>query len=416
MNEGRIMMSLYRLLTVLILSGMTLIASAAGIPISNPARVEDVQEILRIFAFDQKIKTAIRREVENSNNTKPETYLDPEIYLRPFTVEAINLRMSVVVSKYISNDYAQKLLKDLSKPIGKISTRIDREEMNRGSDVAKSEFMKLSPADRKAVNDFRSSANYLSFLNALKNSTDERKEMVGQWAKEEMQGRANLARKVIAEMTAQYLKAEQEDKMESLNPSDRIPLTGLRYFDQEARLTYEYLRANIKQSKKYSEEIKSLDLAKVLKAESLTTRQGLENSNLTVLSAENIFSNNTKHFESLRTAYGEASQRIVMPQQQREEIIAGNKSSTERIFDLQIRHDEQLRIFLELVKQVLSLCENRFGKIKFVDNTLHFETDADLKQYNDLIKRINVTVQAIKDLEKEDLEYRTQALETFKKK
>ena len=27
-----------------------------------------------------------------------------------------------------------------------------------------------------------------------------------------MQGRANLARKVIAEMTAQYLKAEQEDK------------------------------------------------------------------------------------------------------------------------------------------------------------------------------------------------------------
>lgn len=410
------MMSLYRLLMVLLLSGMTLMASAAGIPISNPARVEDVQEILRIFSFDQRIQDALHRELENSNNAKPETYLDLEIYLRPFTAEAINLRMSAVVSKYISSDYAQKLLKDLSKPVGKISTRLDREEMNRGAEAARREFRKLSPADQKAVNEFRSSANYLSFINALNNSTQERKEMVGNWSREEMQARAHLARKVIAEMMAQYLKAEQEDTIESLNPSERIPLTGLRYFDQEARLTYEYLRANIKQSAQFSKEIKELDLAKVLQAGNLTTRQGLESSNLTVLSAENVFSNNTKRFDSLRAAYTEAIQRIHMPPQQREEIIAGNKSSLERLLDLRIRHDEHLRTFLELVKQALSLCENRFGKIKYENDTLQFDTDADLNQYNDLIKRINVSTQAMNDLEKEDLEYRTRALEAFKKK
>ncbi|MES2036225.1 MAG: hypothetical protein V4495_00185 [Pseudomonadota bacterium] len=409
-------MFVYRFLMVLLLAGMTLIAGAAGIPISNPAKVEDMQQIVHIIGFDQSIQTAIRRDVENTNTAKPEAYLDVEVFMRPFTVDAINLHVSTVMAKYLSNDYAQKLLKELPKPAGRNSTRIAQFEMNQNMDAARREFKKLSPADQKSVNEFRISPTYLSLLNALTNSLEERKEMLGNWSRDELQGRIHSARKVIAELMERGLKAEKEENTDNLNLSDRIPLTGLRSFDQESRLTLNYLRANLKQNLQFSEELKTLQLDKLLLPLSLTTRQGLENSNLSILATETMFDNNSKRFDSLRAAYTTALEKIVMPAQKREELAVSNRNSMERILDFRLRRNEHLRTYIELVKQILSLCENRFGKIKFEANSLIFDNDQDMNQYNAMIKQIDVEIQALHELDKEDWDYRNRSLETFKKK
>ncbi|MBI1773322.1 MAG: hypothetical protein HYR68_13435 [Burkholderiales bacterium] len=405
-----------RLLIVLFLSSLASFAEAAGIPINNPARIEDVQKIVSTFGIDQGMQNAIRRDVENNNRTKPELFFDQEIYMRPFTVDAINLHTSTVLAKYISHDYAQKLLKELPKPVGKISTRLWLIEMNQNLDAARSEFNKLSAADRKAVNEFRSSPTFLSMLNALNNSKEERKEELAVWSGNEMQGRVRQARKSIAELMEIGIKLGKDEVGENLKLSERIPLTGQRFFDQEARLTFEYLRANIKQNLRFSEELKALDLANVLKPANLTSHQGIENGNLVILTAENMFDDNSKRYDSLRTSYTDALEKIVMSPQQRQEIIAINKKNMEDILDLRIRRNEHLRAFLELKKQVLALCESSYGKIKVDGDTLLFDNDQDVNKYNSLVKQINVERQALLDLEKQDLEERARTLDTFKKK
>ncbi|MBC3918938.1 hypothetical protein H8L32_15715 [Undibacterium sp. CY18W] len=418
-------MSVWRLLIVLSLSclaymvsmaSMAPVAQAAVIPVTNPARVEDVQQIVRIFGIDQGIQNVIRRDLENNNRTKPETYLDQDIFMRPFTVDAINLHTSTVLAKYLSSDYAQKLLKELPKPIGKISTRLWQIEMNQNLDAAKAEFNKMPPADRKALNEFRATPTFLSMLNALRNSKDERNEELGNWSKNEMQARVRQARKSIAELMEIGLKLEKEELGDNVKLSDRITLTGQRVFDQEARLTFEYLRANIRQNLQFSEELKALDLGNVLQPANVTTRQGLENGNLTLLSAENMFDNNSKRYDSLRATYTEAMERIVMTPQQRQEIVAENKKNMEDILERRLRRNEHLRAFIELKKQVLALCESRFGKIKFEGGSLIFENDQDLNQYNGLVKQINAERQALLDVEKEGLDDRARSLEAYKKK
>ncbi len=405
-----------RLLLVLFLSSLASFSYAVGIPIKNPAALEDVQQIVSTFGIDQGVQNAIRRDLENNNRTKPELYFDPVIYMQPFTVEAINQHISIVLAKYISSDYAQKLLKELPKSAGKISTRLWRAEMNQGLDAARSEFNKLSPTDRKAVNDFRSSPTFLSIVNALNNSREERQEEMGNWSGSEMRGRVQQARKVIAELMEIGIKLEKEEVDENVKLSERIPLTGQRSFDQEARLTFEYLRANIKQNLLFSEELKSLDLANALKPVNLVSRQGIENSNLAILAAETMFDNNSKRYDSLRASYTDALEKIVMAPQQRQEIIANNKREMENILEKRIKRNEHLRAFLELEKQVLALCESKFGKIKVDNGSLLFESDQDVNQYNSLVRQINAERQALLDLEKQDIDERTRSLQTFKRK
>ncbi|MFZ6769013.1 hypothetical protein ACO0LM_18315 [Undibacterium sp. Di26W] len=389
---------------------------AAVIPITTPARVEDVQQIVRMFGLDQGIQNSIRRGVETNNRAKPETYMDQEIFMRPFTVDAINLHTSTVLAKYLSSDYAQKLLKELPKPIGRISTRLWQIQTNQNLDAAKAEFNKLPIADRKALNEFRATPTVLSMINALRNSQNEREEELGNWSKNEMQARIRQARKSIAELMEISLKLEKEELGENVKLSERIPLTGLRFFDQEARLTFDYLRANLKQNMQFSEEMKAINLGDVLLPASLTSREGLEKGNLTLLAAENMFDNNSKRFDSLRATYTEAVERIVMTPQQRQEIVADNKKTMEDILDRRIRRNEYLRSFLELKKQVLALCESRFGKIKLEAGSLMFDTDQDLNQYNGLVRQINTARQGLLDVEKEGLDDRTRALEAYKKK
>ncbi|BBB60057.1 hypothetical protein UNDKW_1784 [Undibacterium sp. KW1] len=405
-----------RLLLVLFLSSLASFSGAAGIPIKNPAALEDVQQIVSTFGIDQGVQNAIRRDLENNNKTKPELYFDPVIYMQPFTVEAINKHISVVLAKYISSDYAQKLLKELPKPAGKISTRLWRAEMNQSLDAARGEFNKLSPADRKAVNDFRSSPTFLSMLNALNNSREERQEELGNWSGNEMRARVQQSRKAIAELMEISIKLEKEEIDENVKLSERIPLTGQRSFDQEARLTFEYLRANIKQNLRFSEELKALDLANALKPATLTSRQGIENSNLAILAAEAMFDNNSKRYDSLRASYTDAIEKIVMSPQQRQDVIANNKKNMEDILELRIRRNEHLRAFLELKKQVLALCESRFGKIKVESDTLVFDNEQDVNQYNSLVRQINAERQALLDMEKQDLDERSRSLATFRKK
>ncbi|MFZ6640544.1 hypothetical protein ACO0LL_12425 [Undibacterium sp. TC4M20W] len=405
-----------RLLLVLFLSSLVSFAGAAGIPIKDPAAIEDVQQIVSIFGIDQGIQNSIRRDLENNNRTKPEMYFDQEIYMRPFTVDAINLHISTVLAKHISSDYAQKLLKELPKPTAKISTRLWRTEMNQGLDAARSEFNKLSPADRKAVNDFRSTPTFLSMLNALNNSKEERNEEMANWSGKEMQGRVRQARQVIAELMEISIKLEKEEIDENVKLSERIPLTGQRSLDQEVRLTFEYLRANIKQNLRFSEELKALDLGGLLKPANLTSRQGIENSNLSILAAETMFDNNSKRYDSLRASYTDALERINMSPQQRQEVIANNKKNMEEILDSRLKRNEHLRAFLELKKQVLALCESSFGKIKIDGDTLLFDNDQDVNKYNSLVRQINIERQALLDLEKQDLDERTRTLATFKKK
>jgi len=409
-------MMLARFLLVLFLWSMAAFSMAAGIPISNPAALEDVQQIVSTLGIDQGVQNALRRDLENNNRTKPEMYFDQEIYMRPFTVDAINVHISTVLAKYISHDYAQKLLKELPKPVGKISTRLWRTEMNQGIEVTRSEFNKLSPADRKAVNEFRSSPTFLSLLNALSNSREERQDEIGNWGASEMRARVQLARKAIAELMEISIKLEKEEIDENVKLSERIPLSGQRSFDQEARLTFEYLRANIKQNLRFSEELKTLDLGNALKPANLVSRQGIENSNLSILAAETIFDNNSKQYDSLRASYTDALEKIIMTPQQRQEVIAINKKNMEDILELRIRRNEHLRAFLELKKQVLALCESKFGKVKVEGDSLLFDSEQDANQYNSLVRQINAERQALLDIEKQDLDDRSRSLATFKKK
>ena len=392
-------------------------ADARAIVIAHPADVADVQQILRLTKMDQAMLSRIRRDIETTNRQDPANFVDMDIYMQPFTVDAINEHVAKSLAPYIAYDYAQKLLKDLGKSPAKNSIRLEEIERMQGIDAARAEFKRLPPAEQKTINEFRSSAAYLSLINGMTNSKDERTAMFAQWSKEEVQARVSRANKVIEELMDTGLKLEKEEfERNEVALPNRIPRTGVRSFDQESRVSFEYLRANLRQNIEFAEEVKKLDFSNVLAPQNLVTRKGLEEANLTLLAAENIFDNNAKRHETMRNAYNTALENIIMTPSHRQEVIASNNKSMARVVDLRIRRSEYMRNILELEKQILSLCEKRFGKIKLEAKTLMFDSEEDLKQYNGLIKQVTQVNQELLNMEKEDLEYRTRAIEKSKQK
>jgi hypothetical protein len=409
-------MNLRKLFIGLSLAGF-LSTAFAGVPhVPVPAEVEDVKQIMRLAGTDKIFLLQTRRNFETGNLQHPETAVDIDIYLSFFTIDSIDEHFAPIYANYMSRDYARKLVLALQTPAAKLSLRLDQIQAESGFSAAKAAFEKMSSVDQRTLNVFRRSDAWLSFINAQNNATSDIKNAFDEWSKEIMHVRGKNTRKQLADMLEVEIQNEANDADQTAIPSldDRITRTGMRSFDQEARLTAEMIRKIARLSRRIDRDNKELDLKSVLKPENLVTREGLESGNLIVLTAENMFEEHAKANDALSADYDRALDNIVMTPENRQKAIERNNKQMADILDIQLRTAERMRTFLELEKQILAFCETQLGKVKVQDDKLLFDIAGSAQTYNTLLAKIRIENEEMMKLEKEDIERRKQVAESMR--
>lgn len=382
-------------------------AYAADARVANPASVEDVKQVFRLSGLDKVVLTYMRRNIEVENRAKPESALETDVYLSFATPDAIAEHLAPIYANYLSSDYAQKLIPALQTRIGKLSVRLTLIEAESGLDAAKLVFAKMPLEDRREINAFQASVTFKSLLNAEQNASKESRAMFREWSGEVVKSRARQVRKEIANLLESEMQKESESSFDTAAvSSNRLPRIGVRAFDQEASATFETLRRQARMRRQFARENSQLNLADVLKAENLVSREGLETGNLSILAAENVFSAHAKAYETLWAEYDKTILNIPMAPERRQELMANNDRESAVVFDIQVREAERMRTLLELEKQILAFCESHLGKIEYKDGKLIFQSDEDLTTYNTLIAQVRKEYEEIQNIGKEDLDRR----------
>ncbi|MDR3481899.1 MAG: hypothetical protein P4L91_14430 [Burkholderiaceae bacterium] len=409
-------MQLRKLLIAIGLAGFASAALADAPAVANPAAIDEVKQILHLAEVDKLAVFNFHRHIEQGNLQHPELAVDTDLYLSFLTEEAIDDHLAPIFAKYLSQNYADKLLAALQTPIGRTSTRIELMQFESGEAAARAAWAKLSPGDQRAFNEFRRSAPYLSFVNAQNLGGSEIRTEFDTWTTEVMAARGALARKQLASLFEEEIKSESQDA-DGSGPAlaDRITRTGMRSFDQEMRLSVQMIRNTARLSQRIVREDQQLNLQSVLKPENLVTREGIEAGNLTVLTAQNLFAEHRKANEAITAEYERGIDNIPMTAENRQKLKDGNSRQLAELLDIQLRDAERTQNVLELEKQILALCESQLGKTTLQDGIIMFPAGGTAQAYNTLIAKVRAEADEADKIEKEDTERRLRIVESIKK-
>ncbi len=384
-------MNFYRLRFIPVLIVCTLLTTYTyAANVSNPADVQDVKSLMQIFQIDKSIQNVIRADIEQNNRLHPELYVDIETTMNPLTLNAISDRLAPHLANVIPKEYAKKLLKDLETPAGKNVLYLDRMFTEQGKNAAAAAFNKLSAAEKKATNDFRNGNGYRLLLNAILHPQPEIQTDLRAWAASLSQARIQKARQSMAAVLEKSIQADQEgDTYSSQLLPATIPKTGIRSIDTEMALTLEFYKKMNQIESKFSQEFNRTEFSKILDPQNLVSRTALEQAQLNLLTAESIIDQRAPLIEKLLKNYFEDLNNIPMPANEKQLMRAQNEREAMISMENSMKLMELTGKSIELRKQLLNLCQENLGKIKFEDQKLIFSDEAALSNYNQLVAQLN---------------------------
>ena len=409
-------MPLHKLLLGACLAGAILSANQALAQVNDPADADDMKQIFRLLNMEQTILSGMHHGFELGNQAHPEHAVDVDTYLSFVTYDTIDEHFAPIYARYMSKNYAKQLIPSLKTPGARLSLRLSEVEHDSGFPAARAMFSKLSHSDQNAVNALRNSNPYKSFANAQSNSNSETRAMFDEWSEHVMDERAKQVRKQLAEVWEAELQIEKDDKEEpdTPPPTARINRTGMRAFDQEVLVTYDTLYKVARLSRRMTSDTRQLNLDKVLSPANLVTKEGLEASNLTVLTAENLFDSHRKAMDAISADYDRAMAAIPMTPEMRAKINNQDNKDMTDMLDIQLREAEHLGNWLEIAKQILNFCEGQLGKISVKDGVLQLNGKDQVQAYNTLIAKLHSESDEIKKVDDEDFARRQRSAERMK--
>ncbi|MBR7784371.1 hypothetical protein, partial [Undibacterium luofuense] len=140
---------------------------------------------------------------------------------------------------------------------------------------------------------------------------------------------------------------------------------------------------------KFSQEFQRTDFNKILDPQNLVSRTALEQAQLNLLTAESIIDQRAPLIEKLQKNYFEDLNNIPMPANEKQLMRAQNEREAMISIENSMKLMELTGKSIELRKQLLNLCQENLGKIKFENQKLIFADEVALSRYNQLVAQLN---------------------------
>lgn len=388
----------------LVLTASLYTANAFAGLVANPASVEDVKQVLKLYQIDKATYEGWRRqlEIQNRNSTDPGSTYSYDALKDVVTVDAMAEKMAAELSKYWSADYARLFLKEANSAAAKSSLKLELLQNSAGLQAAKEAFSKLPNKERLAINDYRRSLSYSSFVNASEQMRNNPGNFISTWINNVVQQRVAHNRRMFADFLELSLKAE-EDNYTSLLPQLKRPIpVGVKQLDAEFELSYQMQRRRMEFTEKFYRLIPANYLDQILSSESLANPAKIEANLITLSEYETYHEEFYRETENLLDSYFQQVSAIPLTKTNRQERLQNEQNGVVKSINTILQQAELTRSLHQQSRRILELCLKNKGKISLRDKTLMFDDMAVLTEYRTLFAELR---EISKQLEIQNEEY-----------
>ncbi len=406
----------YRLFTAFVI--VTILSSQAiAAIVDNPANLNEVIQALKLYQLDKAAYEGWRRQVLEQNRLFPDSpkTFTLESLSDVVTLESMTEKNATVLRKYWAANYASLFIKEAQTPAAKLSLKLELLQNQSGQDVAKAEFFRLSPKDREAVNNYRLSVSYRSFINALNQFRELKGEHIGEWVTAIFNQRITTNRRMYAEFLEAFVRNNQADEKFDLLPYVKPPIhVGIRSIDAEFQLIYQIQKKKAEHMDNFNRLIPQNYIDKLLAAEILVDPVKVEASLLTLSEYDEYYQNLFKELETALDTYFQSVSSLPYAKSDRQARLQKEQNSMVKALNNLLKEAELARSLHEVTRKILNLSLQNKGRIKLSDKTLLFEDNATLIQYRSLNAELMQVAEQLVQFNKEIIQMNQNYINTLR--
>ena len=367
------MIRLARMLLALCLASSITMASAEPV---DRARLEAARRFVVTLGIADLFIAGIKLGYADQARKDPEKANEMRWILEKFTVDSTIDRLTPIYAKHLTTSQFNELNSFYQTTLGqKIWQVYSKAAVTRLPPV----LPQLTPEETRKVNSFVNGSKALHALNAAEAAINKDLESLAKsWAQEILLDNLGNARHQLADvLDPEGSKGKNSDAAPPIGPMAEF-VTILRTFYEQ----------NLKSTNQLQIDIEAIDASTLLKPANLTSRQGIAEGRNKIDRYEALLARRWREYNAITDQLTQSLKNIRIDQKTRENLLAGVEKGLSGAYERALRSQENQRNLVAIFRDILTLADEKFGKIKAEENRLIFDSNADLQTYELLFERL----------------------------
>lgn len=350
-------------------------ATAAAEPVDR-TRLEAARRFVVTLGIADFFIDGINRGYANQVQKNPEKAHELRWMLEKFTQAGTVDRLAPVYAEYLTASQSDELRIFYSTGPGrKIWQAISSAALAHQQAIPPV----LSPEENRQVNAFNTNSLALRTLNMSQPAINQKIETVTKlWMQEIIQ--ANLGK--TGRQIADALDPEGANGKTSDGSAPAGPMAEF------VNIMRAYNDRNQKSINEFQASVEALDLGTILRPASLTSRQGIAEGRSKVDRYEEIFARRWREYNASTDDLMQSLKNIQLSPGIRESFMGGAEKGLSGAYERALRMQENQRNLMVIFREMLTLADEKFGKIRMEENRLAFDSATDLQTYETLRERL----------------------------
>ncbi len=353
--------------------GLTVSLSHAGDNV-DIQRLQAAQRFISTLGISDLFVEGAKRGFSDSAKQNPARAKEMAWVLEQVTAAEATQRMAPIYAEFLTASQTNELRIFFSTPPGDKFWRAISTTALAGKPFA---LPPLSPQENIKIQAFTNNSLAWRTLGQSQSTIQTKlKDATNSWMRE-------LAQRHVAEFNRQMADALTANTDATTEPgSSGAPLPEV------IALLRDYNIRNRRSLNEFQARVGQIDLATVLTPPNLTSREGIAQGRSKVDRYETEFNRRWREYNAASDELVQAMKNISETPEMRNGFMVGAEKGLANTYERSMRFEENQRTLITLMRQLLTLADERFGKIKNEDNRLIFDDSTDLSTYESLRQRL----------------------------
>lgn len=363
---------------------------------TDRARLEAARRLIIALDFGKIFMFGINQGYARQVQQNPEKANEMRWVLEKFTPEGAIERLAPIYAEYLTASQSDELRKFYSSGPGrKIWVAISEAALAQKPPTIPT----LTPEENRQVNAFNNSVA-LRTMNTAQAAIKVKSENAGKlWMQEIVQNNLRQTGRQVADALDPAGTGTASNNGAPSGPMAEF-VTIMR----------DYNERNQKSILAFQSSTDAIDLATVLKPGNLTSRQGIAEGRSKLDRYETVFTRRWREYDASTDELMQSLRQVRVSEEIRNSFMAGAEKGMSTAYERALRMQENQRNLLAIFREMLNLADEKFGKIRFEENRLIFESAQDLQAYETLRERLNKEAATEKKIGEEEEQARINSL------
>lgn len=360
--------------------------------------LDAVTAMLYDLRFGEVAMKGMRQRIAVEAAKDPLTAKEMEAVVEELTILEVVERMAPAFAAHLSREQADELRRFFTAaPGSKFWLRyIDKEE------ASKQPLLNVvTPDERRQVDRFLANSGAWKAYMAASPAITEKLGSTFRALGEE------LMRRRYAGAVKRLVESIESKEAAAGGNAGSTPLVDIDFASQGLvpgflALVQETHRRNSVVAGRFARQQQEIDLRDVLAPQSLLSREGIARSRDKLDRYERELSASQRELSRINDDMQAALHKLVGPGNQKTALLQSAEKGIENSLERSARFDENQRRLLTIMRQLLSLADERFGHLREENGALVFDDGADLRLYESLRRQIAAEAKVEADIVREE--------------